>query len=239
MAILYRGDGTPIEVGGTARIPSRLNGADVIFFGDSNVSCSAGKTANDVGSFYQRLSIEFSINSWHNMGVSGHNTWQGWVAFQAWATDEMVAQYNKESTMFLFWYGTNDERNSWEHEYDGIENQTYATNGVGFISKLIAEKFPKAFYAWVIPPITDWTKWKFYGEDTKEYYAARNMAEKAPLIITNLEKWGFPYLDMYHQSGIAPDMLSDGVHLGGGTYDYTTDAVYRAYRVLREYLMSK
>lgn len=234
MAILYKGDGTPLEIDGVARIPSRLNGADVIFFGDSNVYYSAGRTINDIGSFYQRLSVEFSIKSWTNKGSPGKNTWQAYTEFNTWATDEMVEKYNKESTIFLFWYGTNDTLASWEHAYDGNENQTYATNGVGFISRLIEEKFSKAFYAWLIPPATDWSKWTGSTEADD-----RNMAEKMPLIITNLEKWGFPYLDLYHQSGITPAMLSDGVHLGGGGDDYTTDAVYRACRVLREYLMDK
>ena len=234
MTILYKRDGTAIDISSTAKLISRLNGADVIFFGDSNVYYSAGRTSNDIGSIYQRLSLEFAINSWTNKGSPGKNSWQAWSEFNTWATDEMVEQYNKETTIFLFWYGTNDTLASWEHEYDGIENQTYATNGVGFIAKMIEEKFPKAFYAWLIPPATDWSKWTGSTEADE-----RNMEEKVPLIISNLEKWGFPYCDFYHQSGITPAMLSDGIHLGGGGEDYTTDAVYRAYRVLREYLMNK
>ena len=229
---LFDGKGNSIEVGG--KYPSRLNGADVIFFGDSNVYYSAGRTMADVGSFYYRFAKEFDINSWLNHGSPGKNSWQAWCEFNAWATDEMVTKYNKESTMLLFWYGTNDTLASWQYEYDGNTGATYATNGVGFISKMIEEKFPKAFYAWIIPPATDWSKWTGSTEPDN-----RNMAEKMPLIITNLEKWGIPYLDLYHQSGIAPSMLPDGVHLGGGGENYTTDAVYRAYRVLRAYLINQ
>jgi hypothetical protein len=65
------------------------------------------------------------------------------------------------------------------------------------------------------------------------------MAEKMPYIIQRLEEVQFPYCDMYHTSGITSEMLSDGIHLGGGSEDYTTDAVYKYYRRLREYLMNK
>jgi hypothetical protein len=229
---LFDGKGNSIEVG--SKYPSRLNGADVVFFGDSNVYYSAGRTMADVGSFYYRLAKEFDINSWLNCGSPGKSSWNAYTEFNRWATDEMVAQYNKETTMFLFWYGTNDTLASWQGEYNGNSGNTTAANGVGMLSDLIETKFPKAFYTWIIPPATEWSKWTESTEADE-----RNMAEKMPLIITNLEKWGFPYLDMYHQSGITPAMLSDGVHLGGGGENYNTDAVYRAYRVLREYLMNR
>lgn len=216
------------------KIPSRLNGADVVFFGDSNVYYSAGRTMADVGSFYYRLAKEFAINTWVNNGSPGKTSWNAYTEFNRWATDEMVVQYNKDTTVFLFWYGTNDKLESWQGEYNGNSGSTTAANGVGMLSDLIETKFPKAFYAWIIPTATEWSKWTGSTEADE-----RNMAEKMPYIIENLQQHGFPYLDMYHQSGITPAMLSDGVHLGGGGSDYTTDAVYRAYRVLREYLMNK
>lgn len=223
---LFDGKGNSIEVG--SKYPSRLNGADVIFFGDSNVRYSAGKTMADVGSFYYRFAKEFDINSWVNCGTPGKNSYQSISEFTAWAqTGDNIAKYNKESTILLFWYGTNDELAWWE-------NENQCPSSVARISEFISANFPKAFYAWIIPPATDWSKWTGSTEPDN-----RNMAEKMPLIITNLEKWGIPYLDLYHQSGIAPSMLPDGVHLGGGGENYTTDAVYRAYRVLREYLINK
>lgn len=219
---------------------SVLNGADVFFFGDSNVECSAGYTLNDVGSWYQQLAKEFSINSWTNKGVSGLNTWQVYGKFKEWATDANVATYNKESTVFLFWTGTNDEKSNYEnHPYNGNQNTTSQPNGIAFIKELIATKFPKATFFWFIPPLTDWTKWGNYTEDNADYYAERNMAEKIPLIIENLNMWGIPFFNVAYNGGIFPAMLSDGVHLGGGSKDYTTDAVYRAYRVIRECLMNK
>lgn len=234
MAILYKGDGTPVEAGGTARISSRLNDADVVFFGDSNVYYSAGASLNDVGSIYQRLSLEFSINSWTNKGTPGKTTWQGWLDFNSWATDDHVEAYNKESTIILFGYATNDALSGWESEYNGNAGTTVATNAVHFISQLIEQRFPKVCYAWVIPTETDWSKWTGSAEADE-----RNMAEKMPYIIQRLEEVQFPYCDMYHTSGITSEMLSDGIHLGGGGADYTTDAVYKYYRRLREYLMNK
>ena len=234
MATFYDGYGNAVEIGGTTKLSSRLNGADVIFFGDSNVYYSAGASLNDVGSVYQRLSLEFSIKSWTNKGNPGTNAWQGWGAFNSWATDEMVEQYNKESTIFLFGYGTNDQLSSFEAEYNDNAGTTTSTNGIHFISQLIAEKFPKAQYHWIIPPETDWSKWTGSADPD-----ARNMAEKMPFIIKRLEEVQFPYCDMYHTSGITSEMLSDGIHLGGGGADYTTDAVYKYYRRLREYLMHK
>ena len=228
----FDGKGNSIEVG--SKLPSRLNGADVIFFGDSNVYYSAGNTFADLGSCFAELAKEFDINSWQNKGVPGKTTWQVWSDINAWATDEIVEQYNKESTIILFGCATNDPLSGWEFEYNGNANSTVATNAVHFISQLIEQKFPKVCYAWIIPPETDWSKWTGSAEPDE-----RNMAEKMPFIIQRLEEVQFPYCDMYHTSGITSEMLSDGVHLGGGGYDYTTDATYKYYRRLREYLMNK
>lgn len=235
MSTFYKGDGTAIDIGGTAKLPSRLNGADVIFFGDSNVYYSAGSDLlNDVGSVGQRLSLEYSIKSWTNKASPGKTTWQGYGDFNSWATDENAEAYNKESTIILFGYATNDDLGLWSVEYNGNKNTTNATNAVHFISQLIEQKFPKVCYAWIIPPETDWSKWTGSAEAD-----ARNMAEKMPYILQRLEEVQFPYCDMYHTSGITSEMLSDGIHLGGGGYNYTTDAVYKYYRRLREYLMNK
>ena len=212
----------------TAKTASILNGADVIFWGDSNVYYSAGKTLSDIGSLYQRLEMEFSIKSWQNKGTPGKWSSNGCIDFTAWATDEMSELYNKESTIFLFGYGTNDTLEWWEGQ---VTAESSAMDG---ISAIIAEKFPKAQYHWIIPPETDWSKWT-----GKEEADARNMAEKMPYIIQELESCQFPYCDMYHTSGITSEMLSDGIHLGGGGADYTTDAVYKYYRRLREYLVNK
>lgn len=233
---LFDGKGNSIET--SAKIPSILNGADIVFFGDSNVFFSAGSTLADIGSLYQRLEAEFGIKSWVNKGTPGRTTWQAYdYDFKVWATDEMAEQYNKETTVLLFGYGTNDILTRWTKEYDGNESTVSATNAVAFIREIIAEKFPKASYHWIIPPATDWGKWTGSTEPDE-----RNMAEKMPYIIKNLEKWQFPYCDMYHTSGITTDMLRDGIHMGqaeSGACDYTTDAVYKYYRRLREYLMDK
>lgn len=218
----FDGKGNSIEL--NTKLPSRLNGADIVIFGDSNIYYSAGHDLTDIGSFYQRLAVEFDINSWTNRGENGQNTGQSVNRFKAWATDENIAKYNKENTILLFWYGTNDKLEWWPGFADSIAE----------MSDFIAANFPKAFYAWIIPPETDWSKWTGSTEPD-----SRNMAEKVPLLIEALEANHFPYLDMYHQSGITAEMLSDGVHLGGGGEDYSTDAVYRAYRVLREYLINK
>lgn len=220
----YDGKGNFIDL--EAKLPSRLNGADVVIFGDSNIYYSAGNTLGDIGSFYYQLAKEFSINTWTNKGENGQNSSQAVLRLKAWATEEVIARYNRESTIILFWYGTNDKLEWW----------TGATcpNAIAEISAFMVANFPKAFYAWIIPPETDWSKWTGLTEPDD-----RNMAEKVPYLIQYLEKNHIPYLDMYHQSGITAEMLSDGVHLGGGGEDYSTDAVYRAYRVLREYLMNK
>ena len=224
----FDGKGNSIEF--TAKLSSILNGADVIFFGDSNVYYSAGNNRADYGSIYQRLEQEFSINSWQNKGISGRTTSQVWVDINQWATDEIVERYNKESTIILIGCATNDELSSWTDN----TSSTTAINAVNLISQLIVQKLPKVCYAWVIPPETDWSKWTGSTEPD-----ARNMAEKMPYIIKRLEEVQFPYCDMYHTSGITSEMLSDGIHLGGGGYNYTTDAVHKYYRRLREYLINK
>lgn len=233
MAKFYDGYGNIVDVGS---VKSGLNGADVFDFGDSNFYYSMGHDLSDIGSVYQRLSLEFSINSWTNKGKPGYSSWQGYRdLFYNWVTDETVAQYNKESTIFLFGLATNDTLDAWTPEYTGNPlNTINATEAVHGISEIIAEKFPKVQYHWIIPPETDWSKWTGSTEPD-----ARNMAEKMPYIIKRLEEVQFPYCDMYHTSGITSEMLADGIHLGGGCEDYTTDAVYKYYRRLREYLMSK
>lgn len=218
----------------SAKVPSILNGADVICFGDSNVYYSFGNNYADLGSCFVRLAEEFDIASWQNKGVPGKTTWQVWGDINTWATDEIVEQYNKESTVILIGCATNDPLSGWEFEYNGNANSTVATNAVHFISQLIEQKFPKVSYHWIIPPETDWSKWTGSTETDE-----RNMAEKMPYIIQELESCQFPYCDMYHTSGITSAMLSDGIHLGGGGYNYTTDAVYKYYRRLREYLINK
>ena len=50
--------------------------------------------------------------------------------------------------------------------------------------------------------------------------------------------WHFPYIDAYNQSGITTDMLSDGIHLGGGGIDYTSLATEKFYRFLRGKLIT-
>lgn len=215
----------------TAKLPSRLNSADVIWFGDSNIYNSAGHTLADLGSWYERFEAEFGLNGWVNNGVNGLNTYQVSVKFAEWATDEVAQRYNKESTFLLFWCGTNDKAERW---FDGETATLDYAQHIQNISQIIEEKFPKAFYAFFIPPATDWSVWTGKTEPDD-----RNMTEKVPYIIDALEACNFPYCDMYHQSGITTAMLSDGIHLGGGGTDYTTDAVYRAYRTIRDYLINK
>lgn len=66
-----------------------------------------------------------------------------------------------------------------------------------------------------------WSK----SDTLTDYYQARVMEAKYPHIVENLEKWRMPYADAFLQSGITTSMLADGVHMGGGGYDYTTSAV--------------
>lgn len=218
----------------TAKVPSILNGADVICFGDSNVYYSYGNTYADLGSCFARLADEFDIASWQNKGVPGKTTWQVWGGINTWATDEIVEQYNKESTIILFGCATNDPLSSWSTEYNGNAGTTIASNAVHFISQLIEEKLPKVSYHWIIPTATDWSKWTGSTEPDE-----RNMSEKMPYIIQRLEEVQFPYCDMYHTSGVTTEMMGDGIHWGGGGYDYSTVATYKIYRRLREYLMNK
>ena len=230
--MLFDGMGNPIEI--TAKIPSILNGADIVFFGDSNIYYSAGNTLADIGSFYQRFEAEFGINSLLNLAFPGKNTWQAWYAVKDWLTDEVAEQYNKENTIVLFGYATNDPLSMWEHDYSGSELSLHASDSIRFIKDMMITKLPKAQYHWIIPPETDWSKWTGSAEPDE-----RNMAEKMPLIIQRLEGEGIPYCDMYHTSGISSEILSDGIHLGGGGADYTTVAVDKYYHRLREYLMNK
>lgn len=228
----YDGSGNVYEL--ESKIPCVLNNADVFLFGDSNIYYTAGNVLSDTGSLYQRLNSEFSIKSWTNLASPGKTTWNVCGDFRTWATDENVAKYNKESTIFIFGCATNDNLDSWSSEYNGNENTTTATNAVHFISQLISEKFPKVSYHFMIPTETDWSKWTGSTEAD-----SRNMAEKMPYIIQRLEEVQFPYFDGYHKSGITSDMLSDGAHWGGGGYNYTTAPTYKIYRGWRGYFLNQ
>ena len=213
---------------------SILNNSDIFIFGDSNMYYSAGNKIYDIGSFYQRLSLEFKINSWTNLAIPGKTTWQVWSDFDGWAIEENVEKYNKESTIIIFGCATNDNLDSWSAEYNGNTGTTIASNAVHFISEKIETMFPKVRYFWSIPTATDWSKWT-----QNEELDSRNMDEKMPYIIERLGEVQFPYCDLYHASGVTPEMLSDGVHWGGGGYNYNTDSVYKVYRAIREFLINK
>lgn len=231
---LYSGSGDAVEI--SADIPSILNGADVFVFGDSNAYYSFGNSLAQIGSFYQRLSLEFNIQSWDISGTSpGRNTWQTWGVFNSWATAENAEAYNKESTILLFVAGTNDALSSMTAEYNGNTGTTTATNAIYFIAQRCAEIFPLAQWHWILPTQMDWT---VFAGDSGIDFSERDIDPKLPYLIQHLEKNAFPYCDMYHGSGIQASMLSDGVHLGGGGYNFDTIAVKKYYRALRRYLIN-
>lgn len=236
----YDGKGNSISVGGDSGLDTMLPGADIVVFGDSNVFYTYGHALTDINSIFYRLWKEFGINSLTNKGSNGAKVCNMWVAFKNWATEENITKYNKESTILIFHAATNDFLSMWTQEYNWDFSNTGiwddCNNGVwgmGFISQFISQYMPKCKYFWVIPTATDWSKWTGSTEPDN-----RNMDEKYPYIIKNLNLWHFPYLDAYNQSGITTDMLSDGIHLGGGGADYTTLAVEKFYRFLRGKLIT-
>ena len=236
---LYDGKGNSIEVGSGNGLETILPGADIFVFGDSNVYYTYGKALTDIGSVYYRLWKEFDINSLTNFGSNGAKSCDMYKArFKTWALDESnLAKYNKENTILIFHCGTNDFSGQWTGEpnleLDNDATINNSVNAVKLISQIIEQHYPKAKYFWVIPTATDWSKWTGSTEPDD-----RDMAGKYDNIITNLEKWHFPYLDTYNQSGITTAMLSDGIHLGGGGADYTTIAVEKFYRFLRGKLIT-
>ena len=236
----YDGKGNSISVGSGDGLSTILTGADIVVFGDSNVFYTYGHALTDNGSIFYRLWREFGINSLTNRGSNGAKTANMFGSLTNWATVENIAQYNKENTILIFHVATNDPLGHWTQEYNwdysDKSNWGQMNNSVwsmGYISQFISENLPKCKYFWVIPTATDWSKWT--GSTTHD---DRNMDEKYPYIIKNLNLWHFPYIDAYNQSGIATGMLSDGIHLGGGGFDYTTIAVEKFYRFLRGKLVT-
>lgn len=232
---LYDGKGNSISAGGESGLTTMLPGADIVVFGDSNVYYTYGHALTDSGSIFYRLWKEFGINTLINHGHNGAQTCNMWNHFMDWATKEIIAAYNKENTILIFHCATNDLLSQWTQEYswdfsdtDIWANVNNGVWGMGFIAQFISQYMPKCKYFWVIPTATDWSKWTGSTEADD-----RNMDEKYPYIIKNLNLWHFPYIDAYNQSGITTDMLSDGIHLGGGGADHTTIAVDRFYRFLR------
>lgn len=238
--VLYDGSGNVIEINTGSGMNTILPDSDIVVFGDSNVYYSYGHDLTDVGSVFYELWKEFGINTLINKGSNGAKVCNMWNAFKDWATEEVIAQYNKENTILIFHCGTNDPLDQWTQEYSWDFSNTAiwgdVNNGVwglGFIAQFISQYMPKCKYFFVIPMATAWSKWTGSTEADN-----RNMDEKYPYIVQNLNKWHFPYIDAYNQSGITTDMLSDGIHLGGGGEDYTTDAVARYYRFLRGKLIT-
>lgn len=236
---LYDGKGNPVSVGSDG-LATMLPGADIVVFGDSNVYYTYGHALTDNGSVFYRLWKEFGINSLTNNGGNGAKTANMFGSLTRWATEENIAAYNKENTILIFHVATNDPLGHWtgEYTYDYSNKDTWGqmNNSVwsmGFISQFISENLPKCKYFWVIPTATDWSKWTGSTEADD-----RNMDEKYPYILKNLNLWHFPYIDAYNQSGITTDMLSDGIHLGGGGFDYTTVATEKFYRFLRGKLIT-
>ena len=224
-------NGNPI--GGASSI---LNGADVFVFGDSNAYYSYGNSLSQVGSFYQRLSLEFTIKSWSIAGTApGRNTWQTWSVFNQWATAENATLYNKENTIILFVAGTNDPLNIMTPDYNGNPNTTSATNGIYFIAQKCAELFPRAQWHWILPTQMDWQK---FAGDSGIDFSERDIDPKIPYLLKHLQANAFPYCDMRYQSGVQASMLPDGVHLGGGGYNFNTAACDKYYHALRRYLMN-
>ena len=230
---LYDGNGNSISIGSDG-LTTMLPGADIVVFGDSNVFYTYGHALTDINSMFYRLWKEFGINSLTNYGSNGAKSCDMYKSkFKTWAMDEAnQSAYNKENTILIFHCGTNDYSAQWSGEptleLDDDSTINNSVNAVKLTSQIIEKYYPKAKYFWVIPTATDWSKWTGSAEADD-----RDMAEKYDNIITNLNLWHFPYLDTYSQSGITTEMLSDGIHLGGGAADYTTIAVEKFYRFLR------
>lgn len=243
MSTLYDGNGNAISVGsGKDVAKTALTNADIIAFGDSNVYYSYGHALTDIGSFFYRFWNEFGINTLVNNGSNGAQTCNMWVAFKNWFTAERITQYNKTSTILIFHCGTNDHyyqvtsTEDYVIDFNNTSNWNDVNNtpwAIAYISQFISHYLPKAKYLWVIPMATDWSKWT--GSQAAD---DRNMDEKYPYYISNLEKWHIPHIDAYNQSGITTEMLSDGIHLGGGGTDYTTISVEKYYRFIREKLVN-
>ena len=236
---LYDGKGNSISVGSEG-LATMLPGADLVCFGDSNVNYSYGRSLTDIDSIFYRLWKEFRIGSLTNLGGNGAKTANIFGRLTGWATEENIARYNKESTILIFHVGTNDPLGHWtldyHWDYSNRDNWGQMNNSVwsmGYVSQFLDEYLPRCKRLWVIPTATDWSKWTGSTEADD-----RNMDEKYPYILKNLELWHFPYIDAYSQSGITTEMLSDGIHLGGGLADYTTIAVEKYYRFLRGKLIT-
>lgn len=240
MSVFYDGNGNAVPVGvGYDVVKTALTDCDIVAFGDSNVYYTYGHAITEVGSVFYNLWSEFRINSLVNNGQNGAQTSGVWANFKNWATAENIERYNKESTILIFHCGTNDRLDQWTGDYrwDFSDQSTWtqvnnAVWGLGYIAQFIEQFMPKCKKLFVIPTATDWSKWTGSTEPDN-----RNMDEKYPYIVSNLNLWHFPYIDAYNQSGITPEILSDGIHIGGGGIDYTTIATKKYYRFLRGQLV--
>ena len=93
-----------------------------------------------------------------------------------------------------------------------------------FIEKLrmLQETYnPNMVFGFVLPPQVDW------------YDSGHCVAEarEAMKMVLDSDEYAAPYVDMWKESGITPEMLPDGVHI----FDERTNNLY--YRAMRRFMM--
>ena len=94
-----------------------------------------------------------------------------------------------------------------------------------FIEK-IREKCPGTVFGFILPYQSDWSK-STVTNSGKDIAAGR----QAMLSVLQSEGYQVPYIDMWTQSGITVDMLSDAIHIGSGV----AQTLY--YHAMRRFMM--
>ena len=212
---------------------SPLCGAKWVLFGDSITDNFGGDTR--IGDYFvSKISREFGLMP-DNRAQSGSNINDGNEAYSNLCGINMLDAFLQEiedgtteqPEYITIAYG----HNSYSAHVGSVDDtSTEHTNSICgsmkyFIEK-IREKCPGTVFGFILPYQSDWSK-STVTNSGKDIAAGR----QAMLSVLQSEGYQVPYIDMWTQSGITVDMLSDAIHIGSGV----AQTLY--YHAMRRFMM--
>lgn len=214
----------------TYKSQSPMDGKTWVLFGDSITEAYAGTDWQGNG-FASKIAREFGLTI-DNRGKSGSNICSGTNDYPNVTgiimLDAFLAEIEAGTTAQPDYITIAFGANCWE-EYVGTAEDTSANTDKSyygatkyFIEKL-REKCPNSVFGFVLAHEVDWTGVK----DTKQVGVP--LGREAMKAVC--EEYRVPYINMYTESGITADMLSDGVHIG------TEHSANLYYHAMRRFMM--
>ncbi|MCD8356253.1 MAG: SGNH/GDSL hydrolase family protein [Clostridia bacterium] len=208
-----------------------LNGATWDMFGDSISDAYGG---HDLGSdyFMAKIAKEFNMTI-NNRAIGGTNIYAGGGG--NYTADSGIVTLNAffekidsgeitQPDYITVAFGGNQRPGDIGNPDDTSEDYTASTYGATryFIEK-IREKCPDSILGFILPYDIDWSVSNQGG--THDVDGGREA------MLAVCKEYRVPYINLYTESGITPDMLPDGVHPSSDT------AQKRLYHAIRKFMM--